>query len=107
MYINRLSNFNQIASMLRSGRCLPTHVAAHCLQIRFVCCTRYWLSLAAPTKKFVHPETLFLREVAELHRAKISSVTCHRSDLGTDCPMGSDKCNYKLIGSMLDTLLGW
>jgi len=59
MYIKRLGNFDQIAFMLRSGRCLPTHVAAHCLQIRFVCCTRYWLSLAAPTKKFVHPETLF------------------------------------------------
>ena len=52
-------------------------------------------------------DPIFLREVAELHRAKISSVTCHRPDLGADCPMGSDKCNYKLIGSMLNTLLGW
>ena len=51
-------------------------------------------------------DPIFLREVAELHRAKISSVTCHRPDLGADCPKGSDKCNYKLIGSMFNTL-GW
>jgi len=58
MYIKRLGNFDQIAFMLRSGRCLPTHVAARCSQMRLVCCTRYWLSLAA-SKKFVRPETPF------------------------------------------------
>ena len=99
--------------LIKSHLCLDLDVVCLRMLQRIVCRSALYVARAIGSawrlqqKKFVHPETLFLREVAELHRAKISSVTCHRPDLGADCPMGSDKCNYKLIGSMFNTLLGW
>jgi len=99
--------------LIKSHLCLDLDVVCLRMLQRIVCRSALYVARAIGSawrlqqKNSCTQRPYFLREVAELHRAKISSVTCHRSDLGTDCPMGSDKCNYKLIGSMLDTLLGW